>query len=435
MKLNRMVKSRERFSNPEMVISGRIFYGNKLVSGSIAIANERIIRIGKNLKGDLNLDFGDRIILPGFTDMHVHFREPGMEHKENFETGSRAGLRGGITTYFDMPNTKPPADSFRRIKEKIEIAGKRSYSDFGIYGLVSETTEPENISNADACKIFMGASTASEEFGDYRNLRETLRKFQDKVIAVHPEHKDFIRKTASRTLMEHYLARKDAEIEAVKLMVNYKDLKFHLCHISVPECLDLLAEPGRITFETTPHHLLLNLKSGSGARYKVNPPLRTEEEQGKIYRAFLDGKVKILASDHAPHLLEEKENFETAPSGMPGIETMIPLLILLAKRGEIPIERVVKTGATAPAALFSLKKGEIKEGYYADLTVWDPTDIREIKDKEVWSKCGWSPFSGWSAVFPSHVYLRGSLMVEDYEFVGGRVGRHVGGLQEGKAKI
>lgn len=435
MKLNRMVKLKERFSNPELVIEGRIFFKGKLVSGSIAIANERIVGIGKSLRGDERVDFGDKIILPGFTDIHVHFREPGMEHKENFETGSRAGLRGGITTYFDMPNTKPPANSFRRIEEKIGFAKKKSFSDFGIYGLVSETTEPNNVANADAYKIFMSASTESEEFRDYSMLKEVLEKFQDKVIAVHPEHKEFIRKITPKTLREHYLARKDAEIEAVKFMAKYNNFRFHFCHISTPEGLDLLENPGKITFESTPHHLLLNLKSGNDARYKVNPPLRTEDEQKKVYQAFLDGKIKILASDHAPHLLEEKENFETAPSGVPGIETMIPLFILLAKHGEIPLETVVTAGAVNPAALFSLKKGEIKEGYFADLTVWDPSEIREIKDKDIWSKCGWSPFSGREAIFPSHVFLRGTMMIEDYEFVGVKKGMHVCELGETKAKI
>ncbi|MEM4161430.1 MAG: dihydroorotase [Thermoplasmata archaeon] len=431
MKLSRKEKSKERYSSPELVISGRIFYKGRLVSGAVAIVDERIVKIGRALKGDVNLDFGDRIILPGFTDIHVHFREPGMEHKENFETGSKAGLRGGITTYFDMPNTRPPTDRFARIEEKKAIARRKSYSDFGLYALVSEHTEPCSVSNATACKIFMSASTESEEFGDYGKIGETLQKFQGKLIALHPEHKEFIRKTAVKGLLEHYQARKDAEIEAVKLLTHYSSNNFHLCHISVPRCIELIEKSEKITFESTPHHLLLNLKSGIDARYKVNPPLRTEEEQQTLYKAFQDGRIKILASDHAPHLPEEKENFEIAPSGMPGVETMIPLFIFLAKRGELALERIVSGGATNPSELVGLEKGKIEVGYYADLTIWEPTDVKEIRDKEVWSKCGWNPFSGWSAVFPSHVYLRGNLMLQDYEFVGARKGKYVEELSPG----
>ncbi|MGB9636329.1 MAG: dihydroorotase, partial [Thermoplasmata archaeon] len=324
MKLSRMVKLKEKSSNHELVISGRIFYEGRLTYGSIAIDDGKIVKIGRSLKGIENLDYGERIILPGFVDIHVHFREPGMEHKENFETGSKAGLRGGITTYFEMPNTRPPADRYSRIEEKIRIAKSKSYSDFGIYALVSEKTDGKAIESADACKIFMSASTESEEFGDYAKIGEALRAHYGKVIAIHAEHKDFVKKTNAKNLWEHYLSRKNAEVECVKFLCKYKDTTFHLCHISDPASLLEIKNATNISFEGTPHHALLSLKSGTDARYKVNPPLRSEEEREEIYSALVSGRIKILASDHAPHIPEEKEKFEDAPAGMPGIETMIP---------------------------------------------------------------------------------------------------------------
>lgn len=432
MKLNRLVKSKEKFSNPELVISGRIFYKGKLTQGTIGISDGKIVAVGKNLKGIENIDFGDKIILPGFTDMHVHFREPGMEHKENFETGSIAGLRGGITTYFDMPNTKPATDNYARIERKIELAKSRSYSDFGLYALLTDGTTRENVKNADAYKIFMSTSTETEDFGEYSELGRILSTFDDAIIAVHAEHKKFVKDGNASTLYQHYLNRKNAENEAVKVIIPYAREGVHVCHISDPESLNLLEVVAqKITYETTPHHMLLNVKSHRGMLCKVNPPLRTEEEQKKIFDAFAAGKIKMLASDHAPHLEEEKQG-AVVPSGVPGVETMVPVLMYFCKYGRISIDTLVSAGAYNPAQLFGLAKGEIAEGMYADITVWDATAITEIKDKEIWSKCGWTPFTGFNAIFPQYVFLRGTLMIEDYELVGKRSGMHISELTMGE---
>lgn len=415
----------------DLVVEGRAWYKGRLQQVCIGIEHGRIVKIRKLLKGERHLDFNYRLILPGAIDVHTHMREPGMTRKEDFSSGTISAVHGGVTCVFDMPNTKPPTIMREDVLEKKLLAAKKAWVDFGVFGGVSDASNPQRTADqVVGFKLFMSSTTGSVLLSGDKEVRRALDLIRPtgKVVSVHAEDEHLMLKKEERGIKDHAEARPTkAEASAIGRLAPFSQQnRINICHVTSREGVEALAK-GSFTSEATPHHLLLDLASCTRKGFcKVNPPLRTKEDREALLAAFASGKISMLASDHAPHTVEEKEQeFDLAPSGVPGVETSFPLMMMLVKRELLRLEVLVKAACETPARVFGLNKGLIEEGRDADLMVLDPREIKPVSFRNLHSKCGWTPFEGQEAIFPQAVLLRGQLLVEDGGLVGERNGRDV----------
>lgn len=411
-----------------LVIEGNVYYQSRLTKCCVGIEEGKIIRVKKVLRGEKNLDFGDKLILPAGIDVHVHFREPGFTYKEDFSSGSMAAAFGGISTVLDMPNTEPPTLSSNAIKEKAEIAREKCYVDFGIYcGVIEGSIVEEVASLCTAFKLYMGSAEnlVIEDKNVLKKIFSDIGK-TGKVAAVHCESQHLLKKIEERNLEDHMKARKnESEVNAVRNAISMSNDTLHICHVSARESLDEIrnAKLSRknLTCEVSPHHLLMSSQSvfENHSLGKVNPPLRTEEDRAELWNAFVSREIDILASDHAPHTKDEKKEFSNAPSGMPGVETMIPLMLFQVRNNSLNLERLMEAIAEKPADLFGIsKKGRIIVGNDADILVVDMRRVSKINGEKLHSKCGWTAFENHNAVFPRMTFIRGEAIIEDWELIG-----------------
>lgn len=417
-------------------VEGRVFYRGELRECCVGIEDGKIVAVKKQLKGDKRLNYGDKLILPGGIDLHVHFREPGMTHKEDFSTGSCSAALGGITTIFDMPNDVPPIVTPSAFSEKLNVVGKKANVDFGLYGGVQGTRSLERlVGTTKLLKIYLAESPGGLVLEDESELSEILRicKESEAFVSVHAEDPVRFKNFAATNLKEHDASRPaEAEVSAIQKLIGIsKDLNLHIAHVTSGDALKVLSGAS-FTVEVTPHHLLLDNESPLGPVAKVNPPLRGPRDREDLWRALAQGHIDVIASDHAPHLLEEKDvPFEDSQAGMPGVATTFPLLMKCVKRGQLSLTQLVSALCENPGQLMHLKKGNIDIGYDADLVVFDPRVTDKVRSKKLCSKCAWSAFEGWEATFPLAVLLRGEIVVEDRQLVAERLGRHV--FEEGRA--
>jgi dihydroorotase len=425
----------------DRTIEGKIFHKGVFEDACIGIQDGKIVEIKKILKTDVHEDFGKKLILPAGVDVHVHFREPGMTHKEDWSTGSLAAAFGGISCVFDMPNTLPQTTSIQAISDKINIADKKSYVDFGIYaGITNDNLENiESLSKkCNGFKIFLGSSTLSMLF-DKKKLREAfdLIGISEKPVLVHCEDEECLinHKETEKNLTDHMRFRpgvcEEIAISAVLNVANALNTKVHICHVSSCEGLELLKKKSaNVSFGITPHHCLLNVEKnmGSPGLFKVNPPIRTGFDRESLFNAVKNGAASVLESDHGPHTKEEKDKiFDEAPSGVPGVETMYPLFLYMAKKEIFTFQRLVSLLCSCPADLLGVQKGRIETGYDADFIVVDLKKEIKIQSEKLHSLCGWSPFEDWPAVFPEAVFIHGEKVIEDNEIqVKQGFGRFVG---------
>lgn len=412
----------------DLVVEGRAYVRGKLGHWAIGIKDGRIAEVSRAIRGGECMDLGDLIILPGAIDPHVHFRDPGMTGKEDFSTGTLAAACGGVTTVLDMPNTIPPAVSADKLAEKKESIARKAWVDYGLLGGCMPGGRIEQMAPMVAgFKAFMGSSTGRLLVTDDRDLEKigAQVKRTGKVLSVHAEDEDLIQHETERSLADHLRNRPAAaEVSAIRRL-SMLECDINVCHVTSAEGLQAL-EALPFTKEVTAHHMLLDRDSEGGAYLKVNPPLRTREDRLALFQAFASGRIDMLGSDHAPHTIEDKEQeFDIAPSGVPGVETTVPMMLALMKRGTLPIEVLVSAMAERPASRFNLNKGRLEVGRDADLMVFDPRAAAPIKVNNLHSKCGWTPFEGWEAIFPHMVFVRGELVVEDGELAGERAGRDV----------
>jgi dihydroorotase len=384
------------------------------------------------------IDADGKLLLPGAIDAHVHFREPGFPHKETWETGSKSAAAGGVTTVVDQPNTDPPTVDVPSYDEKAELAAK-SYVDYGINGGVTPDWNPDELFDRPVLalgEVFLADSTG--EMGIEEDLfAEAVERATDEYrpVTVHAEDADLFAEAARQRGADDYDAwsayrTPEAEAAAVERACEIgveADARIHIAHTSTSEGVDAAKERGA-TCEVTPHHLLLAREDYDdlGSLGRMNPPLRSDARREALFERVADGTVDIVATDHAPHTRAEKDaGVWNAPSGVPGVETMLPLLLEQARTGALSYERVRDLTAANPADVFGLtRKGRIEEGLMADLVLVDPDARREIRGEELHSKCEWTPFEGMAGVFPELTMVRGNVVYESGTF-GDPVGENV----------
>ena len=372
-------------------------------------------------------------MFPGAVDVHVHLREPGDAHKETWETGTAAAAAGGVTTVVDQPNTDPPTVSGAAFDEKEAIAAD-ALVDYGINGGVVPEWEPTSLFDRPLFalgEVFLADSTG--EMGIDRELFDEAvarASAAELPITVHAEDATmFDESVKSRDDPAAWSAFRTpaAERDAVELAVSVAAdhaAQLHIAHASTPAGIDA-AVSGGLTVEVTPHHLLLSTEDlpDLGTLGRMNPPLRDEQRRAAVWDRLVDGTIDIVATDHAPHTRAEKDaSIWEAPSGVPGVETMLPLLLAQAAAGELTYDRVAAVTARNPADIFDLQhKGHIAPGYDADLVLVDVDDVTDIHGDRLVTDCGWTPFEGFDGIFPVMTLCRGTIVFED-----GRIGEHAG---------
>jgi len=380
-------------------------------------------------------------VLPGIIDSHVHFREPGLEHKEDLSSGSRGAVLGGVTAVVEMPNTVPPTTSPEALLDKLDRASGRVFCDIGFFagatpGNVGRLAELESSPGCAGIKLFMGRSTGGLLVDSDAAIRDVLRAATRRV-AVHAE--DEARLVEREQLRGSDPARhpvwRDAEsarlaTERVLRLAIETGCRLHLLHVTTAEELELLARHRDVaSVEVTPQHLLLSAPDcyrELGSRAQMNPPIREERHARALWEGVLGKRVDTIASDHAPHTLEEKARpYPESPSGMPGVQTLLPLMLDAANAGRIGLERVAELCSAGPARVLGLRgKGRLEVGADADLTVVDMARTRVLEDGWIASRCGWTPFAGRRLRgWPRLTILAGRVVARDDEVVGPPAGK------------
>lgn len=397
--------------------SGRFFYNGEFQDLIIETEEGIIKKISKQKKGTYGKEL-EGAILPGFVDVHVHFRDPGETEKEDFKSGSLAAVHGGTTTVFDMPNNIVPIRDYEQYYRKRDVIRGRSYVDYGLYSLYDGFNGNLIAKESPSIKIFMGGSTNSIGFrGEY--LTDAFLNNCEKPVLFHSELQkclDTYREKETVSLRDHCENRPSkCELEAIKIISNLNTGKKIVGHISDTNNLGILGEKARK--EITPHHMLLNHEMDIGALGKVNPPLRDKKIAEGNLQAFLDGKIDILSSDHAPHLESDKESVQFGKSGIIGVETRIPLMLSLVQSKILPLEKLVDKGAKVPAEVYGINKGQIKIGFSADFISVKFSNVQRLTERMLHSKNTMTPFQGFNVVFPESVYLHGEEIVANGEIV------------------
>ncbi|VUT24656.1 MAG: dihydroorotase [Candidatus Methanolliviera sp. GoM_oil] len=407
----------------------------------IGIEGGTIKKIGKNLDGERLLDAKGMLVLPGGIDVHVHFREPGFTHKEDWLSGSRSAVAGGITSVVDQPNTDPPTTTLSALKGKVEIAEKKSLVDFGISAGVTNENIPliEGLAEEAVSfgEIFLGKE---RDAISYKNLESAIKAIKKTSLlpTVHAEDEECIEKNKIaykvRSTHSHAIARpEECEKKAVLKVIEIakrENYRVHICHVSTRAAMERIMENKNITCEVAPHHLIFSSKDDEWlrSRVKVNPPIRDSRDKNFLWEMLRQGEIDILASDHAPHQIWEKEgDIKDVKPGFPGVETMIPLMLNFVMEKRLNLERILDLVCHNPSKIWGFKrKGFLEEGFDADLTFFDLKGRKKIRAEDLHSRCNWTPYEGFYGIFPKITMIRGKVVFENDEFyVEGGYGRNL----------
>lgn len=364
------------------------------------------------------------LVFPGLIDPHVHLREPGSEHKENFTTGTQAALSGGFTTVLTMPNTQPPITDGESLESALALAKSKTVCDFGLFigATAHNAAEAARLEDTVGLKLYMGSSTGSLLVAD---LAPQLAHFgaYPGPVAVHAEDEEAVAHYAAQGQRRPPLCAALSVARALALAERF-ETRLHVCHISTAQELALIrdakARGVRVTCEATPHHLFLTAadEASMGPLARMNPPLRSRGEVDALW-AHLD-VLDCVATDHAPHTLAEKRS-SAPPSGVPGLETALPLLLTAASQAKLSLREIARLMAEGPARTFGLhRKGRLAPGYHADLTLVDPEMEWTIGERPLFTKCAWSPFEGrrmkgraeYVFLRGQEVYAQGSVLAQ-----------------------
>lgn len=440
--------------NRILVLNANIVNEGKVFTGDVYIKDGRIDKIGNNFSGleaDKTIDANGKYLLPGVIDDQVHFREPGLTHKANIYTESRAAVAGGVTSFMEMPNTVPQSLTQELLAEKYAIGAKDSLANYSFFMGASNNnltevlkTDPKNVCGI---KVFMGSSTGNM-LVDNEEVLENLFKECKLLIATHCEDEETIRKNTE--LYKHKygddmpikyhpeIRSEEACYKSSSLaaeLAHIHDARLHILHISTAKELSLFTnhiplERKRITAEACIHHLWFNDSQydEKGTFIKWNPAVKKESDRKAIFEAVLNDTIDIIATDHAPHTLEEKQNnYWNAPSGGPLVQHALPAMLEFHQKGSISLERVVKKMAHDPAICFEIEdRGFIREGFWADLVLVDLNKPWQVSKENILYKCGWSPFEG--TTFNSqitHTIVSGNLVYENGELIEGQTGKRL----------
>ena len=401
-----------------LITGGCLISDGQKQQADILIQKGRIERIAPSISAPAQakvIDAQGQWVLPGLIDDQVHFREPGLTHKASIATEAKAAVAGGVTTFFEMPNVSPPTLDMARLEEKREIARRDSVANYAFF-LGASNDNMEAVKSADPTKIagvkvFMGSSTGNM-LVDEEKVLEQIFRHAPTPIATHCEDTPTIleNEQAARAkygekvpFSQHPLIRsREACLTSSTLAVELarkEDARLHVLHISTEEELDLFT-PGdpRITAEACVHHMWFEESSYAslGSQIKCNPAIKKDSDRQAIRQAVADGRISVLATDHAPHTWEEKQGtYFSAPSGLPLVQHTLLLMLEMVKQKDFSLETLVERACHAPARIFDvLDRGYLREGYWADIVLVNPNEETVVDQNELFSKCGWSPFAG-----------------------------------------
>jgi dihydroorotase len=391
------------------------------------------------LRVDEVIDATGLHIIPGVIDDQVHFREPGLTHKEDLATASRACAKGGVTTFLEMPNTVPPAITQALVEQKLALAAEKSVVNYGFYigATCDNLAELKTAHRTPGIKIFIGSSTG-DLLVDEQAALERIFAETTLPITAHCEDEATVRANAARMADTHDVADHSrirdhaaaliATRRAIELAHRHRH-RFHVLHVSTGAETELVADHRNlITAEACPHHLFF--KTGDYARLgtlvQMNPSLKTADDNRQIWQALLDGRIQVIATDHAPHTLEEKQRpYPASPSGLPAVENSLALLLNEVHRGNCTLEQVVHWMCDAPARVWDVvNKGRIAVGYDADLVLVDLNRTADIRNENQLTKCGWSPWHGASLTgWPVRTFVMGREVYRDGKLLAERTGQ------------
>jgi dihydroorotase len=428
-----------------LIKNAKIVNENTIFLGDVLIENEIIKQISSEIKAPENVEIinaNGKYLIPGFIDDQVHFREPGLTHKGSIATESRAAIAGGITTFIEMPNTVPQATTQKLLEDKFRIAAKDSYANYSfMFGGTNDNleellkTDPKKVAGI---KLFLGSSTGNM-LVDNEEILEKIFSSTKMIISVHCEDEATIRKNTQEfvekygddiPLKYHPIIRSEeacylSSSKAIEL-AKKTGARLHVFHLSTAKEThlfrnDIPLEEKQITSEVCIHHLWFSDKDyeEKGTHIKWNPAVKTEADRLGLWEALLDDRIDVIATDHAPHTLEEKSNkYLKAPSGGPLVQHAIVAILEKVKEGVISIEKAVEKMSHNPAKLFQIeKRGFIKEGYFADIVLIDTNKPQTVSRDNLLYKCGWSPFEG--TTFSStitHTFVNGNLIYNNGVF-------------------
>lgn len=399
--------------------------------GDVLCENGRIARLAPAIDAqpDEAIDAHGLLLLPGVIDPHVHFREPGQEHKEDLGSGARAAARGGVTSFLEMPNTEPPTVTCAALADKLARAARKCVVNYGFFiGATPNNLEELNAARA-ACgiKLFMGCSTGGLLVDRQEDL-ERIFANGSRVLGVHAEdetrlhqRRRFLAGRADPAVHSEIRDNESARIateRALALSLKYRR-PLHILHLSTREEVALLRrnKPAWVKAEVSPHHLFLNTAeyARQGARVQMNPPIRSPGDNAALWTGLRDGILDFIGTDHAPHTLEEKHRpYPESPSGMPGVETALPLMLTEMAAGNCTLAEIQKWMCRGPAKAYGIpNKGEILEGWDADLTLVDLDTVKTVRDEDMVTKARWSPYAGRALTgWPVYTVVNGRVVFE-----------------------
>ncbi|RTE54461.1 dihydroorotase [Arenibacter aquaticus] len=428
-----------------LIKNATIVNENKIFPGDVLLEDDIILKIDDSIPSDQAtrvIDVAGKYLIPGVIDDQVHFREPGLTHKGNIATESRAAVAGGITTYMEQPNTNPQTTTIDALEAKFEVARGASFANYSfLFGGTNDNLEELKKLDKNACsgvKLFLGSSTGNM-LVDNEEVIEKIFRNTEMVISAHCEDEATIRANMAAykerygddiPINCHPMIRSEeacylSSSRAIAL-AKKTGARLHVFHVSTGKETqlfrnDIPLEEKKITAEVCIHHLWFSEEDyeSKGTLIKWNPAVKTATDREQLWQALLDDRIDVVATDHAPHTIEEKNNpYTAAPSGGPLVQHALPAMLENYHSGKIALERIVEKMCHNPAKLFQIKKrGFIREGYYADLAIVDLQDPWRVTKDNIAYKCGWSPFEGSS--FKSritHTFVNGHLAYENGQF-------------------
>lgn len=435
--------------NAKIVNEGQIFEGDILIEGEYI--KEVADSISPKSADVILIDVEGSYIFPGVIDDQVHFREPGLTHKATIESESKAAVAGGITSFIEMPNTVPQTTTIEKLEEKFEIAANSSYANYSFMFGGTNTNLEEilkvDTKNVAGLKLFLGSSTG-DMLVDNTEVLEKIFKSTDLLISVHCEDEATIKRNLNEYLetygndipMECHPKIRSEEAcflsssKAIEL-AKKTGARLHIFHVSTAKETKLFTnkiplKDKKITAEVCIHHLWFSDEDykNKGTLIKWNPAVKTSKDRDELWKALLDDRIDVIATDHAPHTLQEKQNIYTeAPSGGPLVQHALVAMIEAYHKEKISLEKIAEKMCHNPAILFQIeKRGYIRPGYFADLVVVDLNSPWTVKKENILYKCGWSPFENVS--FKSritHTFVNGSLVYRNFKFLGVKAGKRL----------